>query len=277
MVEAQLAEAKPVRIAVLGADGRMGRALTRAVKAANPEAVLTAASERAGAVAIGTDAGLRAGIEAAGVLIDSVLPARGAADVWIDFTTASATEAVTVAATAAGVALVIGTTGLGTHARAAIDFAASKIPIVFASNYSVGINVMLKLIADAARALGPGYDLEIVEAHHRAKHDAPSGTALTLAETLATATGRKLASAGRYARHGDIGPRAPGEIGVQTIRGGDVVGDHTVFFLGNGDRLEITHRATTRDTFAVGAVRAALWVAGREPGLHDMRAVLGLA
>ena len=136
---------------------------------------------------------------------------------------------------------------------------------------------MLKLIADAARALGPGYDLEIVEAHHRAKQDAPSGTALTLAETLATATGRKLASAGRYARHGDIGPRGATEIGVQTIRGGDVVGDHTVFFLGHGDRLEITHRATTRDTFAVGAVRAALWVAGREPGLHDMRAVLGLA
>ncbi len=272
-----MAAVKPVRIAVLGADGRMGRALTRAVKAAGPDAVLTAASERPGAAAVGMDAGLRAGIEAADVLIDSALPARGAADVWIDFTSASATEAVTVAASAAGVGLVIGTTGLGTHARAAIDFAASKIPIVFASNYSVGINVMLKLIADAARALGPGYDLEIVEAHHRAKQDAPSGTALTLAETLATATGRKLASAGRYARHGDIGPRAASEIGVQTIRGGDVVGDHTVFFLGNGDRLEITHRATTRDTFAVGAVRAALWVAGREPGLHDMRAVLGLA
>ena len=272
-----MAEDKPIRIAVLGADGRMGRALTRAVKAAAPDAVLTAACERAGAVAIGTDAGLRAGIEATGVLIDSALPARGVADVWIDFTSASATEAVTVAATAAGVALVIGTTGIAAAGRAAIDVAALKIPIVFASNYSVGINVMLKLIAEAARALGPGYDLEIVEAHHRAKQDAPSGTALTLAETLATATGRKLASAGRFARHGDIGPRTASEIGVQTIRGGDVVGDHTVFFLGQGDRLEITHRATTRDTFAVGAVRAALWVAGREPGLHDMRAVLGLA
>ena len=270
------ADAKPVRIAVLGADGRMGRALTRAVKAAAPDAALTAACERAGAAAIGTDAGTRAGLEAAGVTIGAALPAKGAADVWIDFTSASATEAVTVAATAAGAALVIGTTGIGTHARAAIDFAALKIPIVFSANYSVGINVMLKLIADAARALGSGYDLEIVEAHHRAKHDAPSGTALTLAEALATATGRQLASAGRYARHGDIGPRAPSEIGVQTIRGGDVVGDHTVFFLGNGDRLEITHRATTRDTFAVGAVRAALWIAGREPGLHDMRSVLGL-
>jgi len=272
-----MSDAKPVRIAVLGADGRMGRALTRAVKAAGPEVVLTAATERAGAAAIGGDAGLRAGLEPSGVIIGSSLPAKGVADVWIDFTSASATEAVTVGATAAGAALVIGTTGLGTHARAAIDFAALKVPIVFAANYSVGINVMLKLIADAARALGPGYDLEIVEAHHRAKHDAPSGTALTLAEALATATGRKLATAGRYARHGDIGPRAPSEIGVQTIRGGDVVGDHTVFFLGNGDRLEITHRATTRDTFAVGAVRASLWVAGRDPGLYDMRSVLGLS
>ena len=268
--------AKPVRIAVLGADGRMGRALTRAVKAAAPEAVLTAACERAGAAAIGADAGMRAGIEAAGITIDTALPSKGVADVWIDFTTASATEAVTVAATAASAALVIGTTGLGTHARAGIDFAALKIPIVFAANYSVGINVMLKLIADAARALGNGYDLEIVESHHRAKHDAPSGTALVLAEALADASGRKLASAARYARHGDIGPRAPSEIGIQTVRGGDVVGDHTVFFLGNGDRLEITHRATTRDTFAVGAVRAALWLAGRAPGLYDMRAVLGL-
>jgi 4-hydroxy-tetrahydrodipicolinate reductase len=268
--------AKPVRIAVLGADGRMGRALTRAVKAAAPDAVLTAACERAGAAAIGADAGTRAGIEQAGVTIEAALPGKGAADVWIDFTTASAAEAVTVAATAAGAALVIGTTGLGTHAKAGIDFAALKIPIVFAANYSVGINVMLKLIADAARALGNGYDLEIVESHHRAKHDAPSGTALVLAEALADASGRKLASAARYARHGDIGPRAPSEIGIQAIRGGDVVGDHTVFFLGSGDRLEITHRATTRDTFAVGAVRAALWLCGRAPGLYDMRAVLGL-
>jgi 4-hydroxy-tetrahydrodipicolinate reductase len=272
-----MAPAKPVRIAVLGADGRMGRALTRAVKAVGPEAaVLTAASERAGAAAIGADAGTRAGIETAGVTIDAALPTRGVADVWIDFTTASATESVTVAATAAGAALVIGTTGLGTHARAAIDFAALKVPVVFSANYSVGINVMLKRLADAARALGASYDLEVVEAHHRAKHDAPSGTALMLGEALAAASERKLATAARYARHGDIGPRSPSEIGIQTIRGGDVVGDHTVFFLGTGDRLEITHRATTRDTFAVGAVRAALWVAGRGPGLYDMRAVLGL-
>jgi 4-hydroxy-tetrahydrodipicolinate reductase len=171
----------------------------------------------------------------------------------------------------------VGTTGLGAHARAALDVAAHSVPVVYAANYSVGINVMLKLIADAARALGPDYDLEIVEAHHRAKHDAPSGTALRLAEALADATGRNLPATARYARHGDIGPRTPSEIGIQTVRGGDVVGDHTVFFLGYGDRIEITHRATTRDTFAVGAVRAALWTAGRPAGLYDMRAVLGLA
>ena len=135
---------------------------------------------------------------------------------------------------------------------------------------------MLKLVADAARALGPDYDLEIVEAHHRAKRDAPSGTALRLAEALAEATGRDLAAAARYARHGDIGARPHNEIGVQTLRGGDVVGDHTVIFLGHGDRMEITHRASSRDTFAVGAVRAALWLVGCQPGLYDMRDVLGL-
>jgi 4-hydroxy-tetrahydrodipicolinate reductase len=147
---------------------------------------------------------------------------------------------------------------------------------VLAPNMSVGVNVLFRLVADAARALGPGYEVEVVEMHHRMKRDAPSGTAVRLAEVVAQARGAG-ADAFVYERHGDVGPRKPGTIGLATLRGGDVVGDHTVFFLGNGDRLEITHRATTRDTFAVGAVRAALWVAGREPGLHDMRAVLGLA
>jgi 4-hydroxy-tetrahydrodipicolinate reductase len=150
---------------------------------------------------------------------------------------------------------------------------------------SVGVNMLLKLVADAARALGPGYDLEIVETHHRAKRDAPSGTALRLAEALAEATGRDLGATARYDRHGEIGARTSEEIGIQTLRGGDVVGDHTVHFLGAGERIEITHRATSRDTFAHGAVRAALWLAGggpsgtgqrRDPGLYDMRDVLGL-
>jgi 4-hydroxy-tetrahydrodipicolinate reductase len=141
---------------------------------------------------------------------------------------------------------------------------------------SVGVNVMLRLVADAARALGSAYDIEIVEAHHRAKRDAPSGTALRLAEAVAEATGRDLGKSARYERHGDIGPRTTEEIGIQTVRGGDVVGDHTVFFLGLGDRIEITHRASSRETFARGAVRAALWLQGRAPDLYDMRDVLGL-
>lgn len=268
--------APPVRVAVLGADGRMGRALVRAVRAASPQARLTAACERAGHPAIGKDPGRGAGVEATGVVIAGELPRKGAADVWIDFTSPSATEAVATAASETGAALVIGTTGIGTHTKAAIAFTATKIPVVYSANYSVGINVMLKLVADAARALGPTYDIEIVETHHRGKRDAPSGTALRLAEALAEVTSRDLASAARYARHGDVGPRSSSEIGIQTMRGGDVIGDHTAMFLGNGDRIEITHRASTRDTFAVGAVRAALWVAGRAPGLYDMRAVLGL-
>jgi len=268
--------ARPVRIAVLGADGRMGRALTRAVLAAGPRAELAAATERPGQPAVGKDAGLVAGAEATGIAIAEELPGRGVADVWIDFTSANVTESVATTAASLGVGLVVGTTGLGTHARAALGVAATRIPVVYAANYSVGINVMLKLIADAARALGPDYDIEIVEAHHRAKRDAPSGTALTLADALAAASGRDLTAAARYARHGDIGARSHNEIGIQTLRGGDVVGDHTVMFLGNGDRLEITHRASTRDTFAVGAVRAALWLIGCQPGLYDMRNVLGL-
>jgi len=269
--------ARAVRIAVLGADGRMGRALTRAVIAAGPRAVLAVATERPGHASIGKDAGTLAGGEPSGVVLTDALPTRHEADVWIDFTAASVTESVATAAAAQGVGLVVGTTGLGTHARAALDVAALRIPVVYAANYSVGINVMLKLIADAARALGPDYDMEIVETHHRAKKDAPSGTALSLAQALAEASGRDLTAAARYARHGDIGARSSSEIGIQTLRGGDVVGDHTVFFLGNGDRIEITHRASTRDTFAVGAVRAALWVAGCQPGLYDMRNVLGLS
>jgi 4-hydroxy-tetrahydrodipicolinate reductase len=265
-----------MRIAILGADGRMGRALVRAVVAAGPEAKLAAATEHDASAAIGHDAGVVAAGQALGVLIKAGVPETGAADVWIDFTVPEATVAYTEAAVAAGAALVIGTTGLSPEQRAAIDRASKKVPIVFAANYSIGINVMLKLVADAAQTLGSAYDLEIVETHHRAKRDAPSGTALRLAEALAEATGRDLGADARYERHGDIGPRPHAQIGVQTLRGGDVVGDHTVHFMGQGDRLEITHRASSRDTFATGAVRAALWLAGRPAGLYDMRSVLGL-
>ncbi|HVZ73980.1 MAG TPA: 4-hydroxy-tetrahydrodipicolinate reductase [Polyangia bacterium] len=265
-----------MRIAILGADGRMGRALVRAIVAAGPEAKLAAATERAGSPALGQDAGTVATGQPLGVAITAGVPATSAADVWIDFTVPAAAIPYAEAAVAANAALVVGTTGLGDEHRAALAVAAKKIPVVFSANYSVGINVMLKLIADAAQTLGPAYDLEIVETHHRLKRDAPSGTALRLAEALTEATGRNLATDAVYARHGEVGARTAKEIGMQTLRGGDVVGDHTVHFLGIGDRVEITHRASSRDTFAHGAVRAALWLAGRPAGLYDMRSVLGL-
>ena len=264
-----------VRIAVFGAGGKVGCAIVRAI--ANAEgAVLAAAIERSGYPNLAADASQNAGLAASGVRVSDQRPAKGAADVWIDFTVPAATMANVKAATAAGAAMVIGTTGLSVADKEQIAAAAKSIPIMFAPNMSVGVNVMLKLVADAARTLGPAYDIEIVETHHRAKRDAPSGTALRLAEVVAEASGRDLATTARYERHGDIGPRTDAEIGIQTLRGGDVVGDHTVFFLGQGDRIEITHRASSRDTFAHGAVRAALWLAGKSAGLFDMRDVLGL-
>jgi len=263
-------------LAILGAAGRMGAALTRVI-GETEGARLTAAVEHGGSAALGKDAGVLAGVAANAVAIAAGFPAAGAADVWIDFSVATATAAVAAAAAERGAALVVGTTGVGADGKAALAAAARRVPVVFAPNMSVGVNVLLQLVADAARLLGPGYDLEIVETHHRLKRDAPSGTALRLAEALAEATGRDLGRDARYARHGDVGPRTASEIGIQTLRGGDVVGDHTVFFLGLGERIELTHKASSRETFARGAVRAALWTAGRPPVLYDMRNVLGLA
>src|SRR5204862_2681694 len=171
--------------------------------------------------------------------------------------------------------LVVGTTGLSPPGRAEIAARAREIPIVLASNMSVGVNVLFRLVAEAARALGPGYEVEILEMHHRAKKDAPSGTALRLAEVAAGALGIDVQSAAVYERHGDTGARRPGSIGVQALRGGDVVGEHTVHFRADGERLELTHRATSRDNFARGAVRAARWVVGKKPGFYDMQDVLG--
>lgn len=238
--------------------------------------VLTAAVEHAGSPRLGLDAGLVAGIDPLGVRIASELPDAGVAAVWIDFSSPAAAAASAAKAAERGAALVVGTTGLGPEAKHALVQAAHRIPVVLAPNTSVGVTVLLQLVADAAQLLGPDYDLEIVETHHRWKRDAPSGTALRLAQALAEATGRDLSRDAHYARQGDIGPRTKAEIGIQTVRGGDVVGDHTVYFLGDGERIEITHRASTRDTFARGAIRAALWVRDRVPGLYDMRDVLGL-
>lgn len=267
--------ATPTRIAVIGAAGRMGRAIVRAI-AEGEGATLAAAVERAGSPELGQDAGILAGVAALGVTVQAQLPRAGAADVWIDFSAPAASVANVRAAAAVGASIVVGTTGLSAADKEAVAAAARAIPVVLAPNMSVGVTVLLKLVADAARALGPGYDIEIVEAHHRAKRDAPSGTALRLAEAVAEATARDLAATARYERHGDVGPRTAEEIGIQTIRGGDVVGDHTVFFLGLGERVEITHKASSRDTFARGAVRAARWLSARTPGLYDMRDVLGI-
>jgi 4-hydroxy-tetrahydrodipicolinate reductase len=265
----------PSRIAVFGAGGKVGKAIVRAVAQAK-DARLVAAVERADYPYLGADAAQLAGLPAAGVRLVAERPGPGEADAWIDFSLPAATLANLAAAQAAGAAMVIGTTGLSAADKETIAAAAKRIPIVFSPNMSVGVNVLLKLVADAARTLGPGYDIEIVETHHRAKRDAPSGTALRLGEAAAEGAGRDFAASARYARQGEIGPRTDVEIGMQTLRGGDVVGDHTVFFLGQGDRIELTHRASSRDTFGHGAVRAALWLAGKERGLFDMRDVLGL-
>jgi 4-hydroxy-tetrahydrodipicolinate reductase len=253
----------------------MGHAILRAIADAEG-AALAAAVERSDYPYLAADASQMAGLPASGVRVVDQRPAKGAADVWIDFSVPAATVANVNAAAAAGAAIVIGTTGLSAADKAEIATAAKTIPVVLAPNMSVGVNVMLKLVAEAARMLGAAYDVELVETHHRLKRDAPSGTALRLAEAVAEASGRDLATTARYERHGDIGPRTTAEIGIQTLRGGDVFGDHTVFFLGQGDRIEITHRASSRDTFARGAVRAALWLSGKPAGLFDMRDVLGL-
>jgi 4-hydroxy-tetrahydrodipicolinate reductase len=260
----------------MGASGKMGARLV-ALAIETPGLAVGAAVERAGHPSLGRDAGEASGVGPLGVAIGAdVRAALSAGDVVIDFTTPAATLALLPQVEAAKIALVIGTTGLDASGVEAIRSASSRIPIVFAPNMSLGMNVMFKVVADVARALGAGYDLEIVEAHHRMKKDAPSGTALKLGQVLAEATQRRLEDVGVYARHGDVGPRSTGEIGIQTIRAGDIVGDHTVLFGGLGERLEITHRASSRDTFARGALRAAQWLSDKPPGLYDMQDVLGL-
>jgi 4-hydroxy-tetrahydrodipicolinate reductase len=268
-----------VRVAIAGAGGRMGQALIEAVLA-NPALQLAAALDVAGSPAIGHDAGLHSG-RATGIPVASdIADAVARADVLIDFTRPEGTLAHVAACASHGVAAVVGTTGLDAAQKAALAEHARKIPIVFAANMSVGVNVLLSLVEDAARALGPGYDIEIVEMHHRHKIDAPSGTALRLGEAAAAGAGRALGESAVYARHGVTGERKPGTIGFATMRGGDVVGEHMVIFAGEGERIEIAHRATSRRLFAGGALRAVEFVAAKraqgQAGLFDMPDVLGL-
>jgi 4-hydroxy-tetrahydrodipicolinate reductase len=264
-----------IKVVVTGAAGRMGTQIVRGVQAAEGMA-LCGAVERPGA-ATGQDAGALAGLGAIGVVVqDDLAKALGGADVVVDFTSHEASARHAEACAARGVALVIGSTGFTPEAKARVEAAARKIPIVLSPNMSVGVNVLFELVRQAAKVLGDAYDVEIVEIHHKKKRDAPSGTAVRLGEVAAEALGRDPQDALAYARHGILGERPPWQIGVQTLRGGDVVGEHTVYFCGEGERLELTHRATSREQFARGAVRAAAWIAGKPAGLYDMADVLGL-
>lgn len=265
-----------LRLVVPGAAGRMGRMILKVI-AETPAAKLVAAVERPGAAELGQDAGVVAGLPPFGVPISAELDeALGEADVVIDFTAPAATAWTVSRAAEREVGVVVGTTGLGEAEKRAVRQAAERIPIVLSANMSLGVNVLFGLIEQAARALGPDYDVEIVELHHRLKKDAPSGTALAMATRLADALGRKLPEVMRAGREGNVGARTRDEVGVLAVRGGDVVGEHTAYFLGMGERLEITHRASSRETFARGAVRAAQWLRDRDPGLYDMQDVLGL-
>jgi 4-hydroxy-tetrahydrodipicolinate reductase len=264
-----------LNIAVAGASGRMGRVLVEAVLGSG-DASLTGALDVPGSPALGRDAGAFLG-RSTGVAVTADLH-RGlaGADVLIDFTRPEGTLAHLAVCRELGVAMVIGTTGFTPAQKAEIGAAAAALPIVLAPNMSVGVNVMLKLLDQAARALAQGYDIEVIEAHHRHKVDAPSGTALAMGETLARALGRRLEDCAVYAREGVTGERDPSSIGFATIRGGDIVGDHTVMFAGTGERLEITHRSNSRANYAAGSLRAARFLRGKPPGLYGMDDVLGL-
>ncbi len=257
-----------VNVVVTGIAGRMGAELLRVIRA-NPGARFVAGTERGGAPVAELAPRLGAPVDDS---LEAAL-ARGA-DVVIDFTSPAASVAHAALCAQRGVPLVIGTTGLEAGDRAAIDGAGGRIPLVIAPNMSVGMNLLFRLAASAAAVL-EDYDVEIVEAHHRHKKDAPSGSALRLAEGIARARNVKLDAVGSYGRHGQVGERPAGEIGVHAVRGGDVAGDHTVFFFGDGERLELSHRASSRDAFAKGALRAAFWVVGKEPGVYTMQDVLG--
>ncbi len=264
-----------VKIAVTGVSGRMGQMLVAAVRASG-DCTLTGALDQAASPALGQDAALGAGA-ATGVTVTADL-ALGLADsdVLIDFTRPEGTLQHLRVCRELGVAAVVGTTGFSEGQKAEIAQIAQHIPIMMAPNMSVGVNVTLKLLEMAAKALSTGYDIEIVEAHHRHKVDAPSGTALQMGEVVAAALGRDLKDCAVYAREGVTGERDPSSIGFATIRGGDIVGDHTVLFAGIGERIEISHKSSSRATYAQGSLRAARFVAGRAPGLYDMFDVLAL-
>jgi len=264
-----------IRIAIAGSGGRMGCALLESVAQAD-DMLLHAALEHEGSKLLGRDAGELHGI-VSGIRIGAdVEAALQGADVLIDFTRPEGTLYHLGICRRLGVSMVVGTTGLDTQQKAQLEQASQDIGIVFAPNMSVGVNLVLKLLETASRILSHGYDIEIIEAHHRHKVDAPSGTALGMGEAIARTLGRDLAQCAVYGREGVTGERDPSTIGFATVRGGDIVGEHTVLYAGTGERVEITHKASSRATFAQGALRAARYLQGSPAGLYDMQDVLGL-
>ncbi len=265
-----------IKAVVTGAAGRMGSRIINVLSSSDGIA-LSGALEKKGQALLGQDAGGPAGISATGVKItDDLAAALKSGDVLIDFTFPEISLEHLKVCAAQGRAAVIGSTGFTKEHLAQVSSYVQKVPCVLSPNMSVGVNVCFKVLADLAKILGPDFDAEIVEWHHRLKKDAPSGTAVRMGEVVAGALGRNYRDVAKFHREGMTGARTNEEIGMQTVRGGDIVGEHTVFFIGMGERIELTHRAHTRDMFARGAVRAAKWVIGKKPGLYDMQDVLGL-
>ncbi|MBD7947995.1 MULTISPECIES: 4-hydroxy-tetrahydrodipicolinate reductase [Psychrobacter] len=272
----QQTEEQTINVGVIGAGGRMGRMLIEAVQD-NPQTTLNAAIERQGSSLVGADAGEVAAIGRLEVqIVDDLKAVINDIDVLIDFSLPDATEQNMQICAANKVAMVIGTTGFNEQQEQVLKEASKQIAIVYAGNYSTGVNLSLKLLAMAAKAFGNDADVEVIEAHHKHKIDAPSGTAYMMAEAVAEARGQNLKDVAIYGREGQTGEREAGSIGIHAIRGGEIIGDHTVMFIADGEVVEITHRARARMTFAAGAVRAATWVIKQEVGQYNMQDVLGL-
>lgn len=267
--------ANPLKVVIAGCSGRMGHALLECVFA-DAELVLHGALDRSGNLQLGRDAGEQQGKISDVKVTDNVDEALKNADVLVDFTRPEASLMYLAACQEHNIKMVIGTTGFSAEQKQLIEAASKNIAIVFAPNTSVGVSLLINLVQSAAKVLNEGFDIEIIEAHHRFKVDAPSGTALRLGEAAASALGRNLEECAVYGREGVTGERDPSTIGFATIRGGDVVGDHTVLFAGLGERVELTHKASSRATFASGALRAAKFLIGKQTGLFDMQDVLGL-
>ncbi|WP_198329083.1 4-hydroxy-tetrahydrodipicolinate reductase [Psychrobacter faecalis] len=272
----QQTEEQTINVGVIGAGGRMGRMLIEAVQD-NPQTTLNAAIERQGSSLVGADAGEVAAIGRLNVqIVDDLKAVINDIDVLIDFSLPDATKQNMQICAANKVAMVIGTTGFNEQQEQVLKEASKQIAIVYAGNYSTGVNLSLKLLAMAAKAFGNDADVEVIEAHHKHKIDAPSGTAYMMAEAVAEARGQNLKDVAIYGREGQTGEREAGSIGIHAIRGGEIIGDHTVMFIADGEVVEITHRARARMTFAAGAVRAATWVIKQEVGQYNMQDVLGL-